>query len=346
VPSLPVDVHRVEIIEPVWCALRPARDFEHRARGEARCPCPVEQAVGMLRGSPVPAGCERCWDMLVDVLLQLFVTRAESFTAADDQPAYARAAAAAWVVELTRAANTALGGHAKPERRDGAVGRIAAALRASTAIDPTWSERLLTLVLRAVSARMPVPAEVWPHDRFAEAKAALTGRTDLARLRAEMPGDVRAVLDTIRQVAGQAWLDRYVYTPLRNREIAFGTGRIREPVTDERAAPFVEDSDEGATELREALWQALRSGDDPLAAAMAMLEKRDVVAHRRIVRRWLVGELADLVGSQCVDGSPLAADRVRETIARLLGPAVARSLPDDLVADIVGVRPAPQQVAA
>lgn len=204
-----------EIVAPAWAAIRRVRDGHHRFRS---CPTSAERALAMLDGTPVPPECWSCYDLLVDVLVHLGGKAAGGLARARNRAAYARVVADHVAVEHLRADNVRLGGVAKPERRDGVVGRVRAALASSGELDPGWADELLTLVLASAATRAPVPSTVWPYPRFAEARRRHTG---VPAGDAVVAAEVRHVLATIERVAGRAWLDAYVQAPLLARAAAF-----------------------------------------------------------------------------------------------------------------------------
>lgn len=298
------------VVAAVWSELWPLRDFAH---GPRRCPTSAARAAALLAGTPVPRDCEGCYDLLVDCLTLL--------PDRPVRPAYVRTVARHLAADRMRQANAALHGVSRPDRRDGAVGRVRAALTDQP--DGTWLDTLLTLVLRAASTRGPVPVTTWPLAAFAEARARHT----------TSPGSVRrevdVVLATAERVAGRDWVDAYVHAPLRARSAAYGALRLDDPET-----PDVPDTPTADAPLTAAFWARL-SGDAPAAlraAATAVTGRIPTTRDAARAAAELVADLPDLCAAhQARHGRPTATD-VRAAVARhCADPSVGAALDDATV---------------
>jgi hypothetical protein len=222
-----------------------------------------------------------------------------------------------------RQANAALHGVSRPERRDGVVGRIRAAL--VTLPGGGWLDQLLTLLLRAAAARGPVPRTTWQLDALAEARAAAGAA----------PGDLRAeielVLATIQRVAGPAWYDAHIAAPIRARTARFTTLRVGAPDTPDVPAEASACPDGAA--LADAFWMRL-TGDAPAAARTAAAELTGRVPARPVAARLaalLVADLPELRAAyQAEHGRPTYA-AIRAAVGRHRYPAVGTALDEPTV---------------
>ncbi|OJY45962.1 hypothetical protein [Pseudonocardia sp. 73-21] len=332
-------LHRVpsftdpEIVAAVWAGIRPARDYSHRAAGADRCPAGARAALRMLGGARVPLACEPCYDLLVDVLLHIGAS--ERLRSADNPGGYARRSAEHFVTDRLRAENASLYGVAKPDRRDGTVGAVRAALLdGGSPLEPSWASELLTLVLSAAAARAPLGALGWPYDAFAAAKGRHYGRADV--LRREVIADVAAVLDAVDRIAGTQWRDAYIDAPMRARRARYSELRVGEPWPGsdrliDPAAPATAPGQEG--ELRAAFWDGM-ADHGPVQAAR--LVSGTATATAATLRGAAVGWLLDLLALPGLPVTrPYDAVDVRAAVAHVCGPEAAGRLPAPFVATLV-----------
>ena len=117
------------------------------------------------------------------------------------------------MAELNRQQRVARGGVAKPQRRDGTVGRIA------TCFDDPWLADVFHFLL-GYAGSAGCQADGWPLDALTQRKNAwdARGRTvGSAAASAELRADVESCLATVRREAGDGWLHDCVLLPLANR---------------------------------------------------------------------------------------------------------------------------------
>lgn len=311
-PSLSL-LHSPDVVSAIWSRTRLVRNFQHGGRG---CPTAPARAARMLVGAPVPVGCEECYDLLVDCVLRV---RAD----ADNPVAYAWAVARTVCASRMEQANAALHGVSRPDRQDGTVGRIRAALLVLP--DGAWLDELLTLLLTDVSARTAVPRTTWRLEVLAEARAAAgVGPGDLR-------SEIQTVLDTVVRVAGPVWFDDFLQAPLRARTARFAALQVGAPGTPDVAADVVGIGD--VPEFAVAFWALLR-GNAPAAVQAATRELTGRTPERRFAARMaatLVADLPELRAShQARHGRP-TLDSVRAAVARRCGTEVAAALDEATV---------------
>jgi hypothetical protein len=259
----------------VWSVTRPARSALHE-----------KYLVGPCRG-PVPFGkddpaarlprqaCERvgCIDLFMDVWIHAHAAMHARFgeTCEVDKAAaipYLAACARSQLAELNRKQRMARGGIAKPQRKDGTVGRIARSLG-----DP-WLTDLFRFLLGYAGAAGH-PAEGWPLDVLTERKNAWDGRGRVvgsAVARAELRQDVESCITAARREEGDGWIYDYLLLPLANRP-----GQATLPAGLDGALPSVDaDSEarlaEAAASVLDDLLHRMRDGASPGTALLAAVD--------------------------------------------------------------------------
>jgi hypothetical protein len=204
----------------VWAVTRQARSALHATylAGICRSPAPFGQGDP---GARLPReACEHvgCIDLFMDVwthghaaMHTRFGNQADPVTA--DALAYLATCARSQLADLNRQQRVARGGVAKPQRRDGTVGRIARCFG-----DP-WLADLFRFLL-GYAAAAGNPAEDWPLDVLTQRKNAwdkADRSVGSATARAEMRTDVENCLAVVRREAGDGWLYESILLPLANR---------------------------------------------------------------------------------------------------------------------------------
>jgi hypothetical protein len=204
----------------VWGVTRQARSalHEHQLPGTCRGPAPFgpdDAAARLPREACEHVG---CIDLFMDVwthahaALHARFGRDAGLALADGQ-SYLAVCARSRLAELNRRQRVARGGVAKPQRRDGTVGRIARCLA-----DP-WLADLFRFLLGYVAAAGS-GADGWPLDVLTLRKNAWdkSSRTvGSSAARAELLADVATCLAVTRREAGSSWLYDCILLPLANR---------------------------------------------------------------------------------------------------------------------------------
>ncbi|MGO9782199.1 MAG: hypothetical protein ACLPQY_20915 [Streptosporangiaceae bacterium] len=204
----------------VWGVTRAARSalHEHQLPGACRGPAPFgpdDAAARLPREACEHVG---CIDLFMDVWTHAHAALHTRFGQdADpglaDAQSYLAVCARSRLAELNRQQRVARGGVAKPQRRDGTVGRIARCLG-----DP-WLADLFRFLLGYVAAAGH-GADGWPLDVLTLRKNAWDkgDRTvGSPAARAELRADVDTCLAVTRREAGSSWLYDCILLPLANR---------------------------------------------------------------------------------------------------------------------------------
>ncbi|AVV45825.1 hypothetical protein C6376_35110 [Streptomyces sp. P3] len=203
----------------VWGVTRQARRALHEAGRSGPCHRPAPFGTVDPTASRPREVCESvgCVDLFMDVwILAHSATHARFRTLGplpDSAFAYLTSSARSQLAELNRRGRVARGGVARPQRRDGTVGRIAI-----TYEDP-WTADVFRFLLGYAAAPGPATA-AWPLDTLVCRKNAWDGGDRVPGSRAahdELRADVESCLAVVRRVAGVRWLHDCILLPLANR---------------------------------------------------------------------------------------------------------------------------------
>ncbi|MER7488369.1 hypothetical protein ABTY20_21155 [Streptomyces sp. NPDC126497] len=291
----------------VWGITRQTRHMLHEACRSGPChhPAPFGTAdPAAVRPRDVCEGVG-CVDLFMEVWIPAHSAMHARFRTHGPVPgpafAYLTSSARSQLAEWNRRGRVARGGVARPQRRDGTVGRIAASYE-----DP-WPAGVFRFLLGYAASPGPRPG-TWPLDVLTCRKNAWDGgdRVPGSRAaRAELRADVEACLAVVRRVAGVGWLHDCLLLPLANRG-----GGLSAPVDDDvRPAPAGEEDDGELVDAAGVILQdlldrtaagagpgpALRAaveawlGDGPRPAAWEATGGNDI-ALRRLAKR-LVSDL-------------------------------------------------------
>jgi hypothetical protein len=292
----------------VWGVTRQTRRALHETCRSGPCRRPAPFGTADPTASLPRDVCEGvgCVDLFMDVWIRAHSATHARFRTPGPLPdsafAYLTSSARSQLAELNRQGRVARGGVARPQRRDGTVGRIAISYE-----DP-WSAEVFRFLLGYAAAPGP-GSGCWPLDTLACRKNAWDGGDRVPGSRAardELRADVESCLTVVRRVAGVRWLHDCVLLPLANR----GTSASMPVDDDLRPARPGADEDDGldaaaTVVLRDLLARtaagvgtgaALRAavdawlGDGPHPAAWAVT-RGDDIALRRLAKR-LVSDLA------------------------------------------------------
>ncbi|SDH48403.1 hypothetical protein [Pseudonocardia oroxyli] len=322
-----VILERAEVQDATWQALSRLRHFNHTGSS-----CAGRPAV--TAGQELRSGCEPCGDLYVDALLHVAV----KVRAPQDTPAYVYTVVANWSKDWVAKRNARADGVAKPERRDGAVGRIRVAI--ATGPESRWRDRLLTLLLTEASRRGRVSAEGWPYSDLVQAKSRFCGRSVTVE---GLRRDVESVLSVVVDTVGHRWLADNVQAPIQRRNAEFGALNLDDP---DQAVDIPDSGLARKTDpLAPRFWRALRTAPDPVEAMRSALgPAADGPAATRAVRALTVEYLADLARIQVEHRGRHAVtpSAVRAAVRSLAGPQAARRLTDPLVtAVVIATQPTP-----
>ncbi|MDX3313356.1 hypothetical protein ACWGH3_28125 [Streptomyces sp. NPDC054884] len=291
----------------VWGVTRQARQALHEVCRSGPCHRPAPFGTADPTASRPRDVCESvgCVDLFMDVWIRAHGATHARFQALGPLPdsafAYLTSSARSQLAELNRQGRVARGGVARPQRRDGTIGRIAISYE-----DP-WAADVFRFLLGYAAAPGPGGA-VWPLDTLVCRKNAWDGGDRVPGSRAardELRADVESCLAVVRQVAGVRWLHDCILLPLANR----ATGPSV-PVDDARPDRAGEEDDDGLDAAATVILQdllartaagvgagtALRAavdawlGDGPPPPAWAA-SRGDDIALRRLAKR-LVSDLA------------------------------------------------------
>jgi hypothetical protein len=225
----------------VWKATRRARHALHEVHRAGGCHGSAPYGPDDPSARPRPV-CENvgCMDLFMDVWIHGHQAMHAKFSGLDESGfggacAYLTTSARSRLAELNRQARVERGGVAKPQRRDGVVGRIA------RSFDDPWLADLFRFLL-GYAASPGSGGNEWPLD-------VLTGRKNMwdggerivggAAARDELRLDVERCLATVRAVASAVWLYDCLILPLVNRS------RPAAPPEDTGRPPWAVDPDAG-----------------------------------------------------------------------------------------------------
>ncbi|MGQ4366329.1 hypothetical protein [Streptomyces sp. SAS_272] len=293
----------------VWGITRQARQALHETCRTGPCHRPAPFGTADPTAIRPRDVCENvgCVDLFMDVWIRAHSATHARFRTLGPLPdaafAYLTSSARTQLAELNRQGRVARGGVARPQRRDGTVGRIAISYE-----DP-WSADVFRFLL-GYAAASGSGSGAWPLDTLVCRKNAWDGgdRVPGSRpARDELRADVESCLALVRQVAGVGWLHDCILLPLANR----GTSPSVPVDDDLRPARTGEGEDDDGLDaaatviLQDLLARtaagvgagtALRAaveawlGDGPPPAAWAAT-RGDDIALRRLAKR-LVSDLA------------------------------------------------------
>ncbi|TLQ42509.1 hypothetical protein [Streptomyces marianii] len=291
----------------VWGITRQVRQALHEARRSGPCHRPAPFGEADPTASRPRDVCESvgCVDLFMEVWIPAHSATHARFRTHGPVPdsafAYLTSSARSQLAELNRQSRVARGGVARPQRRDGTIGRIAVSYE-----DP-WSADVFRFLLGYAAAAGPQPG-TWPLDTLICRKNAFDGGDRVPGSRAardELRTDVESCLAVVRHVAGVRWLHDCILLPLANRG-----GSLAVPMDDDaRSALVGEEADDGLDTAATVMLQdlldrtaagvgpgaALRAavdawiGDGPRPAAWAATRGNDI-ALRRLAKR-LVSDL-------------------------------------------------------
>jgi hypothetical protein len=212
--------------ELIWQHTGRLRRAAHAASGRLRCPSP-NAPYGLLDplGAQVRQDCRL--DGCLDIVHEIFVAtqprlarRAHDLTqdAVRDRARYANVTVRSEISDYERRQRVACGMPAKPTRIDGAAAPVNRELTrmAVSEVEQRWWHALFRMI-RAYACRTDRTSTNWPVDAWAREKTSLDGSArDIgsAGCRAEIGGDIAAVLAVATRVAGCAWVDANVWHPL------------------------------------------------------------------------------------------------------------------------------------
>ena len=204
----------------VWGVTRAAREALHELHrsGPCRVTAPFGEKDPTARRPRELCESVGCVDLFMDVWVPAHAAMharmpALPDAAADPAFAYLTSSARSRVAELNRQARVARGGVARPQRRDGTVGRIAASFE-----DP-WPADVFRFLL-GYAAAPGGRGGVWPLDVLTHRKNMWDGGNRTVGSRAardELRADVESCLSVVRRVAGAGWLHDCILVPLANR---------------------------------------------------------------------------------------------------------------------------------
>lgn len=264
----------------VWNVTRHARHRLHEVVGAGSCRGPAPFGPKDRAARRPRQTCENvgCVDLFMDVLLSAHSALHVRFRPQDgDLPdaafAYLTTAVRSQLAELNRQARVARGGVAKPQRRDGTVGRIASVYK------DRWLLDVFRFLLGYV-ASLGGTASGWPVDVLTQRKNLWDGGERVVgstRARAELRADVDQCLAVVRREAGVGWLYECLLLPLANRVNAVI------PDCEEQIKPLTADDrshglDMAADSMLRDMLGRIRSGTG-LGNAL-----------RAVVDEWLVGQ--------------------------------------------------------
>ncbi|MGV9279753.1 hypothetical protein [Streptomyces sp. NPDC003730] len=291
----------------VWSITRRARQALHDAHGSGPChrPAPFGDADRSARRPREVCEGVGCVDLFMEVWTSAHGAMHMRFRPSGLLPeaafAYLTSSARSQLAELNRQGRVARGGVARPQRRDGMVGRIAVSCE-----DP-WLADVFRFLLGYTASPGP-RADAWPLDALICRKNAWDGGGRVpgsGTARDELRADIDGCLRVVREVAGVGWLHDCLLLPLANRG-----GSVSVPADDTlRLSPAIGENDDALAEGADAVLRDLlartAAGAGPGAALYAAVEswlgdaprpaaweatRRDDIALRRLAKR-LVSDL-------------------------------------------------------
>jgi hypothetical protein len=253
----------------VWSLTRPARSALHERYLAGTCRGPAPFGHEDLAARRPRQACENvgCVDLFMDVWISGHAAMHARFrdidgAIPDGALGYLATCVRSRLSELNRQQRVARGGIAKPQRRDGIVGRIAMCFE-----DP-WLADLFRFLL-GYAASAGCAADGWPVDVLTQRKNAWDmGDRAVGGIaaRAELRADVESCLAAIRQEAGDGWLYDSILLPLANR-----AGRAALPVDMADSLPYIGADDEAQLDQTAAvLRDMLRRTQTGISAGTAL----------------------------------------------------------------------------
>lgn len=293
----------------VWRVTRVARNALHTTHGAGACA--GKGPIGAPPNAPGPwAACESvgCVDLFTDVWIPAHAAMHDQFPVIvdafpDPAAAYLTTVARSELADLNRRRRAERGAVAKPGRKDGVVGRIAAGY------DDPWLADVFRFLLGYVAS--PTSSrDRWPLDVLTCRKNDWDGAGRIVgshRSRTELRRDVESCLAGVRSVGGTRWLYECLLAPLATSashilpeegdadHVSISPVWSREPDMAGDATSILEAMSRAiraGTSAAEALREAVADwlGDGPIPPAWASTRKNDL-AVRRLAKR-LLADLA------------------------------------------------------
>jgi len=205
----------------VWHATAPLRHALHRTQGvDWWCPTQVAPySPDDPAGSAAAAACADCVSEHGEILCLTCRRYADRRTEVADPAGWAYRVAEMLMLDRFRTMRVSLGALARADSR-GVVKRI------YDACATDWERHLARLILTYVGFHGPVPADVWPYQRWLAEKARVTGEPQDGPTKLSALHDDIALVLAIMQARGGSvhadgermpWYDAYVERPLGRR---------------------------------------------------------------------------------------------------------------------------------
>ncbi|CAM5623243.1 hypothetical protein STENM223S_03583 [Streptomyces tendae] len=203
----------------VWSVTRRARQALHDVHGSVPCHRRAPFGDADRRARRPREVCEGvgCVDLFMEVWIPAHRAMHARFRFCEPVPsaalAYLTSSARSQLAELNRQSRVARGGVARPQRRDGTVGRVAASY------DDPWLADLFRFLL-GYAAAPGRQTGTWPLDALTCRKNIWDGGGRVpgtGAAREELRADVESCLRVVREVAGAGWLHDCLLLPMANR---------------------------------------------------------------------------------------------------------------------------------
>ncbi|MBL7500310.1 hypothetical protein I6A84_20630 [Frankia sp. CNm7] len=291
----------------VWRVIRQARDALHAAQGAGVC-----AGRGPLAAAQPPGGawatCEStgCVDLCMDVWIRAHAAMHVRFPEVGDNfsnyAAYLTTVARSTLADLRRSGRKDRGAVAKPTRKDGTVGRIAAYFE-----DP-W----LTAVFRFLLGYVGTPGVSggqWPVDALTDRKNAWDGAGRVVgsrRAQRELRRDIESCLAGVRAFAGAQWLYECLLGPLTTQTCC--------PLPEHDVPAVARDGWDDELDLTDGAHMILVGMLRELKAGLGLAD-----ALRAAVDAWLDGEPVPAAWASLRDDD-LAVRRLAKRLLADLGP--------------------------